>query len=142
MLAGHETTANSLSWTLYELSRNPEVQRKLRDEVNAIRAVINSRGDSEPTVSDLDSMEYMAAVMKVIYLACCIIVTWATKSLNFACQESLRYHPIAIQLFRQAGHDDVVPLDTPQRTVSGDVITAIPVRKGQVVQLGLASYNR
>ncbi|KAG7439454.1 cytochrome P450 [Guyanagaster necrorhizus] len=33
MFAGHETTANTLSWTLLELSRHPEVQDRLRAEI-------------------------------------------------------------------------------------------------------------
>jgi len=120
MLAGHETTASTVSWTLYELSKRPEMQRKLRDEIRAVRADAIARGDEDITIPDLDSMKYMGAVMK----------------------ETLRYHTIVLQMFRRAGHDDVIPLDFPQRTVSGDVITSIPVSKGQVVQLGIAAYNR
>jgi len=32
-LAGHETTANALTWTWYLLSKNPEAERKLHDEL-------------------------------------------------------------------------------------------------------------
>ncbi len=35
MLAGHETTANALTWTLYLLSQNPECERRLHEEVDA-----------------------------------------------------------------------------------------------------------
>ncbi|MFP3416389.1 cytochrome P450, partial [Bacillus sp. SIMBA_074] len=35
-LAGHETTANALSWALYALSMNPEIQSKLFCEVDSI----------------------------------------------------------------------------------------------------------
>lgn len=30
VLAGHDTTANTMSWTLYERSKRPEVQHRLR----------------------------------------------------------------------------------------------------------------
>jgi cytochrome P450 len=33
LLAGHETTANALSWTWYLLSMHPEAERRLRAEL-------------------------------------------------------------------------------------------------------------
>ncbi|KHF39997.1 cytochrome P450 [Halalkalibacter okhensis] len=35
-LAGHETTANALSWTLYLLSQNSEVEQRLHEEVERV----------------------------------------------------------------------------------------------------------
>ena len=35
-LAGHETTANALTWTWYLLSQHPEVEAKLQDEVDQV----------------------------------------------------------------------------------------------------------
>ena len=35
-LAGHETTATALTWTWYLLSQNPEVEEKLRTEIEAV----------------------------------------------------------------------------------------------------------
>lgn len=35
-IAGHESSANVLSWALYEIAQHPEVQHKLRQEVDAI----------------------------------------------------------------------------------------------------------
>jgi len=34
-LAGHETTANALTWTWYELGRHPEIHRRLHEEAAA-----------------------------------------------------------------------------------------------------------
>jgi cytochrome P450 len=34
-VAGHETTANATTWSLYLLARNPEIQRALREQVGA-----------------------------------------------------------------------------------------------------------
>ena len=67
-LAGHETTANTLTWYLYELARNPAYQDKLREEVMAVQAQITARGDTKVTVGDLDSMVYLQAGMKVSLL--------------------------------------------------------------------------
>lgn len=61
ILAGHETTANTLSWMLLELMRQPDIQTKLRQEILAMR---QTTGDSY-TTSDLDSMPYLNAFLKV-----------------------------------------------------------------------------
>ena len=91
LLAGHETTASSMTWLLYELARHPDYQQKMRDEVKAIRARVAERGDSDFSVSDLDSMTYTLAAMK----------------------EVLRLHPIVYTLARVASRDDVLPLAQP-----------------------------
>ncbi len=55
-LAGHETTANALSWTFYLLGRHPDVARKLRAE---LREVL---GDRPPAASDVGSLRYTKMV--------------------------------------------------------------------------------
>lgn len=64
-LAGHETTANTITWFLWELAKNPHFQEELRKEVLAIRHQMTARGDTELTIDDLDSMPYLQAGMKV-----------------------------------------------------------------------------
>ncbi len=36
LVAGHETTALTLAWALYEIARHPDVDTALRDEVAAV----------------------------------------------------------------------------------------------------------
>ncbi|EIW62974.1 PAH-inducible cytochrome P450 monooxygenase PC-PAH 4 [Trametes versicolor FP-101664 SS1] len=55
-LAGHETTATTLTFLLYELARNPEYQNRMREEVQQTRARVIARGDTNFTMEDLDSM--------------------------------------------------------------------------------------
>ncbi|KAI1279982.1 cytochrome P450 [Xylaria sp. FL0933] len=58
LLAGRDTTAATLSFTIYELGRHPEVVRKLRDEI------IKTVGfDRTPTYEDLKSMKYLQYVV-------------------------------------------------------------------------------
>ncbi len=56
--AGHETTATALTWTVYLLSQNPDVEAALRDEV---ASVLNG---NPPLFDDLDQMEYLDRVIK------------------------------------------------------------------------------
>ena len=58
LLAGHETTANALAWTWYELGRNPFVLGRLEDE---LRRVV---GDRPVTAADLPAMPYHLAVLE------------------------------------------------------------------------------
>ena len=37
-LAGHETTANALTWTWYLLSQSPDVERRLHEEIDRVLA--------------------------------------------------------------------------------------------------------
>ena len=64
-LAGHETTANSVTWLLYELAKHPEFQEKLRAEIAEKRGEILARGDQEFTMEDLESMKFMQAAIVV-----------------------------------------------------------------------------
>lgn len=57
ILAGHETTANALSWTWYLLSQNPEAEQKLHAELDEVL------GGHAPTVSDLPNLKYTAMVI-------------------------------------------------------------------------------
>ncbi len=58
VLAGHETTANALSWTFFLLSRNPAARARLEQEVDAVL------GDRTPGLEDLPSLRYTDAVIK------------------------------------------------------------------------------
>jgi cytochrome P450 len=52
LLAGHETTANTLSWTWMLLAQHPQVYQKLIAE---LRTVL---GDRTPTMTDLPQLTY------------------------------------------------------------------------------------
>ena len=70
LFAGHETTATSLSWVLYELMRNPAELRWLRSELESL-------GDA-PRPDELA----------------------AHPALDAAIRESLRLHPVLLEFMR------------------------------------------
>ncbi len=55
-LAGHETTANALTWAWYLLSQNPEAEAKMRAEIDK---VLEGRA---PSMDDLPALTYTSAV--------------------------------------------------------------------------------
>lgn len=57
LMAGHETTGQTLAYTLWELGKQPEIQKKLREEA------VETPG--EPTYDDIATkMPYLDAVTK------------------------------------------------------------------------------
>ncbi|KAJ3852738.1 cytochrome P450 [Lentinula lateritia] len=62
--------------------------------------------------------------------------------LNAICKETLRFHPIALHLFRTANEDDVIPLSKPIVGKTGQLITEIPVPKGTRIVGSCSAYNR
>lgn len=60
LIAGHDTTANTLAWTLYELSRNPDVEAKVLQEI----ANVGIRHDAIPTTEQVSNLKYIHQVLK------------------------------------------------------------------------------
>jgi cytochrome P450 len=63
LFAGHDTTANTLAFLLWDLATNQVVQSKLREEVDAL--FHSSSGEETiPTYKQLQSLRYLDAVVK------------------------------------------------------------------------------
>ncbi|MEM7465670.1 MAG: cytochrome P450 [Pseudomonadota bacterium] len=58
MLAGHETSANALAWTLHLLAEHPEIEQRLYDEIGS------NIGDTPATAADLAQMPYLKQVVQ------------------------------------------------------------------------------
>ena len=54
--AGHETTANLLTWTLYLLAKHPDILKKLRSELDFLNG-------KTPTAEELQQLNYSRAVL-------------------------------------------------------------------------------
>ncbi len=135
ILAGHETTASTLTWLLYELSRHPQDQNMMREEIRELRTKL-PRG-TEFTMSHLDSMTFTNACMKVSRQ-----FAPTPSQHSYHLQEVLRLHPIVPALVRTAGRDDVLPLALPIVTKDGETLTELPIQKGQDVIVSICAYNR
>ncbi|KIY63098.1 cytochrome P450 [Cylindrobasidium torrendii FP15055 ss-10] len=118
ILAGHETSASTLSWLFHELSNHPDIQSAVRDEINEVRSRYPNKGEI-PT-HEYENMAYLNAVVN----------------------ETLRMHPIVPILFRKAAQDDIIPLAEPVVTSTGVLTKEIPVLKGQHVHIAIHAYNR
>ncbi|KAK0214204.1 cytochrome P450 [Armillaria fumosa] len=114
VLAALDTTASAISWLLYELSRHPEDQMKLREEI----AIVKSKAPGVLTWDDYDAMAWLNAVIK----------------------EVLRYHPSASGFFHEASQDDVLPLAEPIITSDGKSCSEIPISKGQVISASVTAF--
>src|SRR5207247_8221276 len=56
-LAGHETTANALSWTWYLLAQHPQIEARLHEEVDRVL------GGRVPTAADVPKLVYTERVV-------------------------------------------------------------------------------
>lgn len=80
LLAGHETTSNTLAWALYALSQSPQAERALRAEVTAVL------GNRRLASADVDRLVYTDKVIK----------------------ETMRLYPPAYVLARRAAQDTTI----------------------------------
>ena len=81
-LAGFETTSTALSWFIFYMSKYPNVQKKIKDELQSHNLFPNT----PLTQEELDSLTYVECVTK----------------------ELLRFAPITGQFAREATRDDVI----------------------------------
>ncbi|MGR3291545.1 MAG: cytochrome P450, partial [Paracoccaceae bacterium] len=77
-LAGHETSAAAISWALYLLAMDPEVQEKVRSEVTKL--------PNKPMLSDISGLTYTRDVFREtlrLYPPVPMMVRQTTKSESF-----------------------------------------------------------
>ncbi|KAJ7832052.1 cytochrome P450 [Mycena olivaceomarginata] len=113
LLAGYETTAISLTWALIELSRHPEIQTRLREEL------LQSEGDLN--WEDL---------------------TNHGSFLDAVTCEILCFHPPLGEIQRMAAEHDILPLSAPIETADGRLADSIFVAQGQLITLPIECINR
>ncbi|KAL1660853.1 cytochrome P450 [Schizophyllum commune] len=101
-------------WALIELSKNPDVQQELRDELAGL-------GTQDATWEQFtNGLPYLEAVTL----------------------ETLRLHPSVAITTRVASEDDIIPLSAPVETKDGSPVSQILVRKGTYVCAPIHAINR
>ena len=81
-----------MTWALYALTQNKQVQTKLRQEVSNVST-------DNPTMDDLNGLPYLDAVVR---------------------ETMRRYSPLSV-VSRAADKDDVIPLGKPFTDMKGNV---------------------
>jgi cytochrome P450 len=84
LAAGHETTATAMTWAIYMLCLNPDVQTRLRAEIREKLPSVNE--DARISSQQIDHMPYLNAV----------------------CNEVLRYYPPVPITLREAGNNTTI----------------------------------
>ncbi|KDQ08459.1 hypothetical protein BOTBODRAFT_191732 [Botryobasidium botryosum FD-172 SS1] len=113
VVGGYETSSATLSFTLLALAQNPDVQDRLRREILEFGV--------EPTYDDLfTKLPYLDAVAK----------------------EGLRMFPVSAYTERVALVDDVLPLRKPLVTSTGETLTSLRIKKGQLIAIPSIAINR
>ncbi|KAK1227990.1 hypothetical protein PQX77_008981 [Marasmius sp. AFHP31] len=113
LVAGQDTTGNTTAFALYEFAKRPEWQERVRNELLSVNG-------ERRTAAAYDRLQLLNAHIK----------------------ETSRLHSALPHTFREALEDTIIPLSEPITTVDGRQISVIPVKKGQVVYAGIASYHR
>jgi cytochrome P450 len=103
MIAGRDTTAQALSWTVYMLGQHPEVEREMVREIDSVC----KGGKAIPSFDDTKSMKYTQAVVK----------------------ETLRLWPSVPKDMKQAVVEDVLPDGT--RVPAGAFVVYVPFAMGR-----------
>ncbi|KAI0739194.1 cytochrome P450 [Daedaleopsis nitida] len=118
LLAGTDTTSSTLSRAVHLLSRRPEVQQRLRQEL------VSATHDVGLALSNLDydaytNLPYLEAVVK----------------------ETIRVYPSFYVIPRVADEDTVLPLGTPVIGADGRSINELIVPSGTMVWVNVYGLN-
>jgi len=117
ILAAHDTTSGAISRVLHLLTRNQDVQNKLRAEV----IVARKEADGDLDYDALMSLPYLDAV----------------------CRETLRVFPPATHVVRTTRRDTVMPLLWPIKSADGkSTISEVPVKNNTNVIISILGANR
>jgi cytochrome P450 len=110
MLAGRDTTASGLSWTIFHLFQHPHVVERAREEIASFVSP-SSNEIVKPTYDQLKDMVYLHAIFS----------------------EAIRLHPPVPSDGKTAREDDVLPSGTVVK--AGYMVSFMPYSMGRLPDL-------
>ncbi|GAW01776.1 cytochrome-450 hydroxylase [Lentinula edodes] len=129
MFAGSDTTSLTVSWILYLLTENPEMQERLRAELLTVLPPTAPTNLSELTEEETQSL--YAEVSELPYL-------------HNVMREALRLIPPLHSTLRVATKDDEIPVSYPVHRSDGSVdesAQSIHIAKGTFVHVSVEAFN-
>lgn len=127
MFAGSDTSSLSLTWTLWLLAKNSEVQDHLREELSTVHCP-ESFGDL--SLDEIDSL--YCRISELPYL-------------DKIFKEALRLVPPVHSSLRVARQDDVIPISQPYKIQNpgGAITVTSPIRvaKGTIIHIPIEACN-
>ena len=126
LFAGTDTTSVGLTWTLYLLAQNPDLQTRLRDELLSVVPAVSIPKLTEEEIHSLsNSISNLPYFHNVI-------------------RESLRLFPPAHSFLRVTTKDDQVPTMYPVHDRHGNIMKgkrSVRVPKGTFVHVAIEGFN-
>ncbi|EJU05909.1 cytochrome P450 [Dacryopinax primogenitus] len=113
LVAGHETTSSAVTWALFTLSTDQDVQNKLRAE-------LLSYPSPQSDMDELSAIPYLDAFVR----------------------EVMRFHAPVASTMRMASAADEIPVSRPYVDTNGKERTTISVKKGDGIFIPIRVVNR
>ncbi|CAE6452607.1 unnamed protein product [Rhizoctonia solani] len=148
MFAGHDTTSMAIQWALWELTRYPIVQARLRAELAPLLSILR---DFVPAVASETNNKYADLTGELGDLAARLD---SLPYLEKFVREVLRFHPSVHSTLRVATKDDIIPVSEPVRNENGENSKAwvgghktglsgggVRIRKGEFVHIPYEGMN-
>ncbi|KAF8678318.1 Cytochrome P450 hydroxylase [Rhizoctonia solani] len=148
MFAGHDTTSMAIQWALWELTRYPPVQARLRAELAPLVPILK---DFVPAGPSETGHKYADLTGELGDLAARLD---ALPYLEKFVREVLRFHPSVHSTFRVAMKDDIIPVSEPVRNQNGEISKAwvgdhktglssggIRIRKGEFIHIPIEGMH-
>ena len=128
MFAGTDTSSLTLTWALWLLAKNPEMQDRLREELST---VYRPEAFGDLSVDEIDSL--YGNISELPYL-------------DKVIKETLRFIPPVHSSIRVAGEDDEIPTSQPfkvQKPGGGIEMVTMPIRvaKGTMIHIPIEAFN-